>query len=262
MPSASVNAVKKVVYTGTGSTGNQSVETYFSCSQPSLAAGFSPSTIIQDQASTLTFTISQVNGNPLSQAGFTDNLPAGLQVAANPNITNTCSNGSVVQANPNNTSFSFSGFSLSYNNTFGPICTFSLDLTNRAGLTNTSCASSPADFTQAANNLTTNTFNPNGISTCLVINYQQPVISSFSPGKGGEWRPVVITGLHFRDATGVGFGGVIAKSYTVDSDTQITAVVDTGASGIISVVTPGGTANSLNSFTYLANSLFLPVTVH
>ena len=77
-----------------------------------------------------------------------------------------------------------------------------------------------------------------------------PTISSFSPASGPVGTSVVITGESFTGATSVTFGGVKATSFTVDSDTQITATVPTGAkTGKIGVATPGGTATSTGTFT-------------
>jgi uncharacterized repeat protein (TIGR03803 family) len=77
-----------------------------------------------------------------------------------------------------------------------------------------------------------------------------PGIKSFSPPSGPVGTSVVITGTSFLQATTVKFGGVAATVFTVNSDTQITATVPTGAvTGKISVTTPGGTANSATSFT-------------
>jgi uncharacterized repeat protein (TIGR03803 family) len=77
-----------------------------------------------------------------------------------------------------------------------------------------------------------------------------PVISSFSPTSGPVGTVVVITGQSLTGATSVTFGGVKATSFTVDSYTQITATVPTGAqTGKIGVTTAGGTATSVGTFT-------------
>jgi hypothetical protein len=60
---------------------------------------------------------------------------------------------------------------------------------------------------------------------------------------------VTITGSGLSGASAVGFNGQ-AASFSVRSDTQITAVVPSGAtSGPIAVTTPGGMATSPVSFT-------------
>ena len=81
-----------------------------------------------------------------------------------------------------------------------------------------------------------------------------PAISSFTPTSAGNGTSVVITGTNFTGASAVSFGGTSATSYTVDSDTQITAVVSFGTTGSVSVTTPSGTGTK-TGFTW-----FAPVT--
>jgi glucose/arabinose dehydrogenase len=77
-----------------------------------------------------------------------------------------------------------------------------------------------------------------------------PSISSFSPTSGPAGTTVTISGLNFTGATAVKFNGTNAQSFTVDSDTQITAIVAAGTtSGTISVTGPYATATSAGSFT-------------
>ena len=91
---------------------------------------------------------------------------------------------------------------------------------------------------------------PKGMLTSNVKFRVTPTISSFSPASGPVGTSVVITGESFTGATSVTFGGVKATSFTVDSHTQITATVPTGAkTGKIGVATPGGTATSTGTFT-------------
>ncbi|MEA3189131.1 MAG: endonuclease mitochondrial [Chthoniobacter sp.] len=76
-----------------------------------------------------------------------------------------------------------------------------------------------------------------------------PVLSSFSPTAAGANTMVVITGNGFTSASSVLFNGGSA-SFIVNSDTKITAAVPAGASsGPISVIAPGGLAESTQSFT-------------
>jgi len=75
-----------------------------------------------------------------------------------------------------------------------------------------------------------------------------PTISSFAPTSGPVTMSVTITGANFTGTTAVAFNGTSA-SFTVNSDTQITATVPSGAtSGPIGVTTPGGTATSSKRF--------------
>jgi uncharacterized repeat protein (TIGR03803 family) len=91
---------------------------------------------------------------------------------------------------------------------------------------------------------------PGATLSSNVVFRVMPMISSFSPTSGPAGTAVVITGESLTGATSVTFGGVKATSFTVNSYTQITATVPSGAkTGRISVTTPGGTAVSAGIFT-------------
>jgi uncharacterized repeat protein (TIGR03803 family) len=77
-----------------------------------------------------------------------------------------------------------------------------------------------------------------------------PEVLSFSPTSGPVGTSVTITGNSFTGATKVTFEGVAATSFEVKSDTQVDALVPTGAkTGTIAVTTPGGTGTSASKFT-------------
>jgi uncharacterized repeat protein (TIGR03803 family) len=76
-----------------------------------------------------------------------------------------------------------------------------------------------------------------------------PTIASFSPPSGPVGTPVTITGTGLTQTTRVTFNNKMA-TFTVNSDTQVTATVPTRATtGKIEITTPGGTAKSATSFT-------------
>ena len=80
-----------------------------------------------------------------------------------------------------------------------------------------------------------------------------PAISSFSPASGPVGSSVVFTGSGLTSASAVKFNGASAATFTVNSDTQLTATVPTGATtGTIAITTPGGTAVSSGTFTITA----------
>jgi hypothetical protein len=80
-----------------------------------------------------------------------------------------------------------------------------------------------------------------------------PVISSFSPGGGLAGSSVVITGSNFAGVTAVSINGVSVTTFSVDSFTQITATIPSGAtSGVISVANGYGMGTSASSFFLLS----------
>ncbi len=75
--------------------------------------------------------------------------------------------------------------------------------------------------------------------------------ATIGPAAGGG--TVVITGTNFNGATGVNFGTAPASSFTVNSNTQITATAPAGTGTVhITVTTPGGTSGTTaaDQYTY------------
>ncbi len=77
-----------------------------------------------------------------------------------------------------------------------------------------------------------------------------PTILNFSPTSGPVGKPVMITGTGLTQTTKVTFGGVAATTFKVNTDSQVTANVPTGAvTGKIVIKTKGGSAASKTDFT-------------
>ena len=102
--------------------------------------------------------------------------------------------------------------------------------------------------------------NADGTATSATKFTYAPTITSVSPATGplGGTNSIVITGTNFigvSGASGVTIGGTNATSYTVNSATQITAVVPARAAGAVNVVVTatGGTATSTNGYTYVSS---------
>jgi uncharacterized repeat protein (TIGR03803 family) len=77
-----------------------------------------------------------------------------------------------------------------------------------------------------------------------------PQALTFAPPSGPVGTQVVITGMSLTQTTSVTFGGVKATTFTVNSDTQVTATVPTGAkTGKVVVKTKGGSATAPGTFT-------------
>lgn len=82
-----------------------------------------------------------------------------------------------------------------------------------------------------------------GIVSVLLNTITKPKILSFTPSSGGNGSIIKFTGINFSRVSGVSFGGSPASSFAVDSSaTILTAVVDTGNTGDIKVVTDYGIA--------------------
>jgi uncharacterized repeat protein (TIGR03803 family) len=80
----------------------------------------------------------------------------------------------------------------------------------------------------------------------------KPKITGFSPSSGSVGTLVTINGSGLIQATSVKFGTVKATTFTVVSDSKVTADVPSGLSAgtvTISITTPGGTASSPTKFT-------------
>jgi large repetitive protein len=77
-----------------------------------------------------------------------------------------------------------------------------------------------------------------------------PTITSFNPTSGPVGTSVQITGTGLFGASAVTFNTTNATTFTVESNTRVTATVPGGATtGAIKVTTPGGTATSATNFT-------------
>jgi uncharacterized repeat protein (TIGR03803 family) len=131
------------------------------------------------------------------------------------------------------------------------------------GTTNVSFNGTPATFkvwsdtflkATVPSGATTGSVTVTSASGSLTSNHPfrvHPVILSVAPATGAAGTPVVITGTSLSQTTRVTFGGgKAAATFTVDSDTQVTATVPAGApSGYILLTTPGGRSRSQAAFT-------------
>lgn len=88
------------------------------------------------------------------------------------------------------------------------------------------------------------------VSSDTFTYYPLPTISALSTANGKAGDSVIITGTNFTSNCSVSFGSGIATNRTVNSTTQITAVIpESATTGAVTVSTPGGTAVSALTFT-------------
>ncbi len=136
----------------------------------SISGGtLSTNTIYPGCTATYTFLITNTDpcAVPLTNIGFTDNLPSGIIIANPTGATVTGGTGGVITATPGGTSFSLSGLNLA----IGQTATVTIDITNAPGQTNPSCATNPAAFTNGFPNISNVTGNAafSAPSQCLVV---------------------------------------------------------------------------------------------
>ncbi|TMH23704.1 MAG: DUF11 domain-containing protein, partial [Betaproteobacteria bacterium] len=96
--------------------------------QPTLTKSFSPNPIAVNGTSTLTFTLANANTVQLTGAKFTDSLPAGLQVAASPSASTTCTGSPTWAPTAGSTTLSF-GQTTGANIPASGSCTVSVNVT-------------------------------------------------------------------------------------------------------------------------------------
>jgi Leucine-rich repeat (LRR) protein len=90
----------------------------------------------------------------------------------------------------------------------------------------------------------------NGNAPNVFTFVQPPTIANFNPTQGASGATVRIQGTNFVSPVTVRFGGVVATNVEVASPTEIFANVSAGATGNVSVTTPGGTVTSATIFTF------------
>jgi uncharacterized repeat protein (TIGR01451 family) len=111
---------------GNGNTSNASLTVV---GPATISKSFNPTSIALNATSTLSFTITNANtASALSGVGFTDNLPAGVVVAATPNITGSCGAGTIT-ATAGSSTITLSGGTLTASPAAGSSCTFSVSVT-------------------------------------------------------------------------------------------------------------------------------------
>ena len=140
----------------------------------SILKSFANATRKPGQATTMTITL--VNPNPVSltQAAFTDSLPAGLVVALTPNVTGTCKTvgGGVINASVSGTTVRLAGATVPANGN----CTVLVDVLSN--ITGTYTNTIPAGGVTTFEGVT----NENPVSATVVVTNPPTVSKQFTPG--------------------------------------------------------------------------------
>lgn len=217
--------------TGTGSGGMTLVNTNTSSvnlpviDAVDLSKAFSPSSIAVGQTSLLTITVFNRTVNPLTGITFTDTLPSGLVLAANPAAQTTCTGGAL-QAFPGGNKVTLSGgTAASRPEAFTQSsCTVTVRVTSTtpspAAYTNTIA---PANFTSSAGTI------PGNRSANLTITAGLTANKQFQPAGAAQ-------------------GGVVRATVTVTNQTTgvltNVSINDDGLAGGLTVANPANAATS------------------
>ena len=207
-----------------GGTGNTATASISVASPPSISKAFGTSSIPVNGSTSLTFTITNPNGNvAFTGLAFTDTLPAGLVVASTSTLSNTC-NGTPT-ATSGSTSVSLSAGTLAANAS----CTLSVNVTGTtAGLKNNSVT------------VTSTEGGTGNTATASITVVAPPTVSKIF------------------GASSIPLGGTTSLSFTIqnpNSTTTLTgiAVSDSLPSGLL-VATPSGLSGSCGGGTITATA--------
>ena len=114
--------------------------------QPTFSKVFGPDTIGPGSVSTLTFTIDNTAGGPVTDMAFTDNLPAGVTIATPAVVTNDCDG--TVSAPDGGSSISFSDGQVGA----GSSCTITVNVTSSVPTPEAPHMNISEDLTSSAGN--------------------------------------------------------------------------------------------------------------
>jgi len=194
---------------------------------PAISKAFSPSSINVGGASTLSFTPTNSNGSALTNAAFSDPLPAGLQVSSTPSASNTC--GGTFSAGAGATTVSLTGGTIPANGS----CTLSVSVTaTTSGTKNNTTGTITANgggLTLTGNTASSSLTVSATVPTTLVMNSVSPSSVAF-----GSTGPVTFMATLTRNDTSAGVVGATVN-FTVDGVGAGSAT--TGAGGIASLTT-------------------------
>ena len=193
-------------------------------------------TTVPSGATTGLISVTNLSGTGSSATAFTVTTP--------PIITSFTPSGGPVGTQVTLTGSNFTGAStVAFNDT--PTATFTVDSDTQMR------ATVPGGATGGPISVTT----PSGTGSSataftIIIFVGPPFIASFSPSSGPVGTEVTLAGSNFTRTSAVAFNGILAATFTVDSDTQLRATVPGGATGgPIAITNPYGTGSSATAFT-------------
>jgi uncharacterized repeat protein (TIGR01451 family) len=247
---------------GTGTASNTASLTVVAA--PTISKAFGAASIPLNGTTSLSFTITNPNtASALSGVAFTDTLPAGVVVAATPNVIGSCGSGTIT-AVAGSGSISLSGGTLTASPAAGSTCTFSVDVTgttagsksNTTGAVTsieggTGATSNTAVLTVVAPPSIAKVFNPNTIAlnatTSLQFTITNPAANTVAL-TGVAFTDTLPTGLTVANATATVCGGTL----TTTAPTGITlsgATINTNSQCQFSVTVTGAASGQYTNTT-------------
>ena len=242
---------------------------------PTIAASFTPSTIVTDGTSALGFTLTNPNsGIALTGAGFTDSLPAGMVVSTPNGLSGSCGGG-MIAATAAGSSVSLTGAALDP----GASCTFSIGVTSsQAGnyVNTTGAVTANESFTGLTATATSDVeappsiakvFNPSEIglnaTSALTFTITNPAANPVAE-TGVAFSDTLPSGLTVASATATVCGGTLTTTaptsialsgaaIATNSNCQFSVTITGTVSGSYTNTTApvssanGGTGNTANA---------------
>jgi hypothetical protein len=193
--------------------------------------------------SVLTLTITNPAANTATLIGIsvTDPLPAGVAIAATPNLVNNCPPGTVSGAIPGSSSFTLTGTTLAV----GASCTISVNVTG----------TTPGSKTNLTSTVTSSNGGPGNQATGVLNVIGPPLISkAFVPASigvgGGSTVTFTVTNPNAITLTGVGFSDTFPPGMAAANPPN--AVNSCG--GTLTPIAAGGTTFTLSGVTLAAGA--------
>ncbi|MCB0115628.1 MAG: DUF11 domain-containing protein, partial [Caldilineaceae bacterium] len=197
--------------------------------QISFGQSFSPNSIAVGAVSTVVFTISNNGSQPASDLAFTDNLPAGVTVAAAAGASTTC-DGATLSAVAGASTVTLSGARLGS----GQSCTVSVNVT----------ASNAGSFVNTTGDLTSSLGNSGTSSATLTADANRPTFTkTFAPATIGVNQ---ISRLSFIIDNSAGASAASAVTF-----------VDNLPTGMVVATPPNATIDSTANCSWVINNLVL-----
>ncbi|HEY3568750.1 MAG TPA: IPTL-CTERM sorting domain-containing protein [Thermoanaerobaculia bacterium] len=220
---AKANTTGSVTSTN-GGTGNTGSDTLTVLAPLSIGKVFSPNPIAIGGVSTLTFTITNGNtGTAQNGVAFTDPLPAGMAVAATPNVSTTGCGSPTFAPAAGDTTLTFSGGTVAPSST----CTVTVDVTVTTSGAKVNTTSTVTSTNGGSGNTGTDTLN---------VLSPPSIAKAFSP-------------------TSIGVGGVSTLTFTItnpNAGASLTGVAftDSFPAGMEVAATPGTSTSGCGSPTF------------